>query len=229
MTLRWLCALALILATGYSSAELKTTIATIDALLAQGKTVAILFIDMQTGFSKRFWAPEAYRVITAQAELLDHFSGKKGIHFIDVNYLEEGQTLTFLHQKLLRNNYYRLLVKDEDSAFEQRESLPVDGPGASAKEINTSLKNHLHSIKAEDVVTTGCFDGGCLMQTAEDALEAGFNVYVDRNLNIIDDMFDKNIPSESERRGIGIAWDTLKENYPDTLTVIPPDSPAPCG
>ncbi len=214
---------------GYCSADLKTSIATIETLLAQGKTVAILFIDMQTGFVKRFWAPEAYRVISAQAELLDHFSGNKGVHFIDVNYVEEGETLSFLHQKLLRNSYYRLLVKSEDSAFDKRESLPVDNPGATAQEINTSLKNYLHSIKAEDVVATGCFDGGCLMQTTEDALEAGFNVLVDRSLNITTDLIDRDAPSESEQRGIGIAWEELKEKYPDTLKVLPSESPAPCN
>ncbi|KEQ14049.1 cysteine hydrolase family protein [Endozoicomonas numazuensis] len=159
--------------------------------------------------------------------MLDHFSEKEGIHFIDVNSIEEGQTLSFLQQKLLRNNYYRLLVKREDSAFDQRETLPVDKPDASAKEINTSLKDCLHSIKAKDVVATGYFDEGCLMQTTEDALKARFNVYVDRNLNIIEDMLDKSAPSESERRGIGIAWDSLKEQYPDTLTATPPEHPAP--
>ncbi|KEQ14050.1 hypothetical protein [Endozoicomonas numazuensis] len=67
MTFRWLAALVLVLISGHCSADLKTSIATIDALLAQGKTVSILLIDMQTGFAKRFWTPEAYRVINAQA------------------------------------------------------------------------------------------------------------------------------------------------------------------
>ena len=58
-----------------------------------------------------------------------------------------------------------------------------------AKEIS---EDHLSSFleKGQNVFVAGCFDSACISNTVEGALENEFKVYVDRDMNILQDRRD---------------------------------------
>ena len=63
---------------------------------------------------------------------------------------------------------------------------------------------------------TGCFDGACVFQTASDALKYGYNVTIDRDMNIIDNMAyaGKTGTAEEWRASYKTKWEALKAEYP---------------
>ncbi len=174
---------ALLLSFGsLSCADLTDTIAYIRGLIDDGKKVGLLFIDMQTDFTmERFEFPEAEQVIFDLATLAEHFAGQENVIFVDVNYAGRGSTISHLQRQLKRSKTYRLSIKDGDSAFEV---IPPNTEHYDDEKVMDNLVEFLKAKEVTDVIPLGCFDGACVLSTAKEAAEKGFDVAVDRGMNV---------------------------------------------
>ncbi|WP_062265568.1 isochorismatase family protein [Endozoicomonas arenosclerae] len=209
---------------------IEDTIHNIEQKLVAGESVAILYIDMQTRFMRAFNAAEFASVIEGQLKLLSHFAGRQNVHFIDVNYKGQGATLSEALIQLKRNLNYKLFIKDEANAFGVEHTIPADGEVISDSQIQGELNEYLRSKTISEVMVTGCFDGTCVLQTVKGALDSGFNVSVDRQLNIIENL--KSISRafaspEEQAKALDTQWIELQEKFPK-LTIIKPAEPGPC-
>ena len=205
------------------------TVVYINGLLDEGKKVALLLIDMQAGFMDRYTEPEFSRVIEEQARLIDHFADRPGMFYVDVNYAGNKRTLSSLYLKLKKNTKYKLLIKKDNSAFHSRQEFPKRGSRASDEEIRGQLDKYLNEIKVTDVMIMGCFDGACIRETAIDALQNGFSVGIDRELNIIDDETSPlNRKSPKAREALRKQrWEDVQK-MSDKLTFVPPAEQRSC-
>ena len=193
-------------------AGVNETIGYLEGLLAQGKKVAVLYVDMQTGYLGRSYESREFeRVFSDQMKLLAHFSENPNVHFINVNFRYEtyGPTISEALRVMKKNVNYRLFRKYTESAFK---TIPLDSREGE-EEITIALRTYLHAKGVDSILVTGCMDGVCVRKTATDALETGLNVTVDRDLNIIQDL---GLPSWRAPLAAHIAreWDKVKEDFP---------------
>ena len=86
------------------------SISYIEDLVGQGRKVAVVLIDMQTGFMSRYMQSEFVEVVSEQNKLLSHFEENMGAEVIDVNYYEHGPTLSEHLQSLKKKVLYKLLA-----------------------------------------------------------------------------------------------------------------------
>ena len=175
---------------------LENTIAHIEGLLAEGKKVAILLIDMQTNMMDKRFYPEAEDIGTVMKEqigLLNHFSARDNVYFVDVNYVGQGGTLPDIHVSLKKNARYKFFMKTTDSSFA---TIPKPGSVTDPDQISTALQTYLKTENISDIMVTGCFDAACVLKTADDGLRNGFNVAVDRDLNML---VDRAFPYSEDR------------------------------
>ncbi|WP_062265571.1 isochorismatase family protein [Endozoicomonas arenosclerae] len=204
---------------------IEDTIYHIEQRLARGESVAILYIDMQTKFIRAFNESEFARVIEGQLRLIKHFAGRENVHLIDVNYKDQGPTLSEALMQLRKNINYRLFVKDKDSAFQTMRTIPAsDDQPVPADQVRGKLIDYLHSINTREIMLTGCFDGACVQRTAKDALDAGFNVSVDRDLNIIENLYSSNrrlYTPEEHARIRSQRWELIQKQFPNLKMVQP--------
>ena len=213
---------------GALKANLEATILYLEQLLAEGKTVAILYVDMQTRFVRYFSPAEFYRVIPEQSGLIQHFSGNDKVRFVDVNYAEQGPTLPELLQAMKTKDLYKLFIKTTDSAFQ---TVPSSGESVPDSQVSSDLDVYLKSEGVTDVHITGCFDGACVRLSAKDALEKGFGVSVDRESNILlrtDFLRDSFLTPEELEEIVATRWQELLKDFPD-LKLITDHPQKPCS
>ena len=228
---RLIACLYLLFGSGFSLGNIEKSIAYIEQLLAEGKKVAVLYIDMQKGFQKEFLEAEFSKVFQAQLKLLTHFSGSKNIYFVDINYNKEGfrsrgPTLFEALAAMEKQQKYKLFLKSTDSAFR---TIPVPGESIPSEQIQVRLRSYLRSEGTDNLFVMGCFDGSCIRSTVEDALNLNFHVAIDRDLNISYGKYFLN--DESTKEKIEFAnvrrWEKMARDYPD-LTIIPDTRFSPC-
>ena len=213
-----LCALGLCLLVGQSSllwADASATIFYLEQLLAEGKKVAILSVDMQTGYTKGFDYPEEfYSVIDEQMKLLDYFAADPRVYFVDINYSNFGPTLTSLRERLKKKVLtYELFEKDHLDVFGNVEAYTEIG--------DSEISKYLQSHGVNDIHVMGCFEAVCIRNTVEGGLMDNYNVSVDRDMNIINAL-----DGSKKLSRINEEWRYLQEEYPSlTLIIAPPEMP----
>ncbi|WP_062267488.1 isochorismatase family protein [Endozoicomonas arenosclerae] len=209
------------------AANLEATITYIEQRLLEGKTVAILYVDMQTRFIKYFDAVEFYRVIPEQVGLLKKFVGNDKVHFIDVNYANEGPTISESLQWLRKKAAYKLFLKDHDDAFH---AIPEGGGRGEDQQVASELDVYLKSRGVTDVHVTGCFDGNCVRRSVKGALEKGYDVSVDRESNIFlrtDFLRDSFMTPDELDEIVKLRWSELTRDFPN-LRMISDSRNRPC-
>ncbi|MGI9280022.1 MAG: isochorismatase family protein [Endozoicomonas sp.] len=108
-------------------------------------------------------------------------------------------------------------------------TIPAEGETVSAHQIQGELADYLRSKSINEVMVTGCFDGTCVMQTVMGALESGFGMSVDRDLNIIENL--KSISRafsspEEQASALEKQWLDLQKKFPKLKIVKPAESKA---
>ena len=224
-------ALIFILAPLYASGNASETILHINKLLTEGKRVAILIIDMQTR-TERLWVPaEKNRIISEQIEVLNAFSDRSDVLFVDINMAFQGETLSGISQSIKDNELRRSFVKMDSDAFRNRS---IANGSELENMITGSLGEELRNLKTTDIVPMGCFSDRCVYDTAQGAAREGFSVHVDQELLIVS---DQNLMMRgSSGRAADIAkarlqqilqaaraWEKLKEEIPE-MKFIPAET-----
>ena len=209
-----------------SQANWKSTASYVEKLLSDGKKVAILLIDMQEGFSQDFMPEEQERVLSEQVKLLNYCSEMEGVHVVNVNWPNRGETIADLHFQVKKYTYEQLFFKTTGDAFKQVSATPADTVGTV---IEGKLGAELREQGIKDVIPIGCFDSYCVKSTAEGALKEGFNVAFDSTMNIVvkEDIRRLIRMSPQEFRAASSKqWDTLQTQYKESLVRIPGNSSA---
>ena len=134
----------------------KDTIAYIEKLVASGRKVAILLIDMQTEFLNPMEEREKTRVFSEQLQIFDHFMNNENVHYIDINIEGGGTTVSTLRETLIRKALYRLYIKETSGAFESE--LKLFSSNTTGKIIEEKLAPALKKQGVTDVITIGCYD-----------------------------------------------------------------------
>ncbi len=203
----------------------------IDSLLAQGKKVAVLLIDMQQVYVPSFSEDYSDIRIDDQRRLLMRLVKKENVTFIDVNITSQSlgekhlATLPELHRQLKRKRYFRF-IKATNDAFQ--EPAIFKGDENLEEVITGKLGTHLKSEGVTDIVPTGCFDGLCIRSTAEGALKEGFDVHVDRDINIFyNNILHGNTSREEVFERNTKDWQVLQEEFPN-LHILPDTQRSQC-
>ena len=206
-----------------SLGTIESSIATIDSLIKSGKKIAILVIDMQIFFANDFSLPENVSAIRQQERLLLEYVDNPDVHFIDVNLnilvdmedlpLRNAETIPRLKRLQKRKSTYKKFFKLSDDAFE--EPAVIEGYENYENALKGDLGDHLESEGITEVMPIGCFDGGCIISTAEGALERGFNVYVDRDLNVLKGIINEELSVIDVELENQMLWDELIERNPN--------------
>ncbi|MGI9282039.1 MAG: isochorismatase family protein [Endozoicomonas sp.] len=176
---------------------------------------------------KYFDTAEFYRVIPEQVGLLKKFVGNEKVHFIDVNYVDEGPTVAESLQWLQKKVTYRLFLKGHDDAFHV---VPSDGGRGAEEQISSELDIYLKFRGVTDVHVTGCFDGNCVRRTVRGALQNGYDVSVDRESNILlrtDFLRDSFMTPEELEAIVKLRWSELTRDFPN-LRMISDSRNRPC-
>ena len=210
-----------------SQAGWKETLARVDQLLAEGKKVAYVMVDLQENYFGTFAPAEISRVFPAQARVIMSIKDAENLHIIDVHSEIAGETLSAFRKVVRTNKYYKLFVKGQStwSAFKEV-SLP---PGHEDMEyaITGKLGQYLRDQGIKDIVVTGCFSGNCVAETAEGALKEGFIVHADRQMNfVINQRFleQQNVSPRILEQQAETFWKRLNTDYKDSFHDIVKES-----
>ena len=178
------------------------TLEHIKALQAENKSVAVLVIDMQTSFARR-WVPSEQSTVTSNIiELLDNLTPSESLRFIDIRFRGWGETLANITSALKRDTMLRTFAKGAEDAFTHQPPAAVAPEGASPGEvIKGQLGDFLREKGVTDIVSIGCYDGFCVSSTAKGGASEGFDVHVDPDLNIMN-MYIKGYQEEEYREDI---------------------------
>ena len=193
-----------------SYAGIEETKKILDDILKSGEKVTIIIIDMEEDLFPDFYKGEADYVIPQQEKLLT-YAGEKGIPVINVVFANEDGTELGLNPilKNLKGLRYKNFYKLGKSAFEREWKFKQIDEKGFVKEIG---EDHLSSFleKGQKLFIAGCFDRGCVTRTVQEALEDGFEVYIDRDMNI---MHSKDEPLENYEEFADEAWSELEDIY----------------
>ncbi len=181
-------AISLSLSVLQARAGLTESIAQIECLLAEGKKVAILLVDMQMAYgTELYFSPlkkTNLRITRVLKNLLMHFSSSDSIEFVNIRIHFAGhkiKTITSLEEALKLKKTWQFF-KRGNGAFEE-ESIN-DGFQGLENLVHGTLGDHLQSQGVSDVMITGCFDGRCVYGSAKGALREQFEVHIDRSMDI---------------------------------------------
>ena len=207
--------------------------------------VALLVIDMQQRELRDAIDPIEFHYISESQNELISYSGSKKIPVINVvmaseNRADEFTVLDSMIAVLEHKTYYKFgndafdpknaKERDKfDELYKTRLSSSTANDGSEV--ISEELGDYLRSKGIKNIFLMGCFDGACVASTAEGALNEGFEVYTDRDLNLVrrldfivpDKTTGKQIPSSMEQCKLlcDAKWREIESIYPDTLTVLP--------
>ena len=198
---KWLCALFLSVCSASHGGPAET-IAYIEGLLREDKVVAFLLIDLQSSAYPDF-APGSDEIITEQMRVIEHFTElteegdvflRKGFRVVNTIFERDGMTIEQVSRTLrssgIRDVYYKARGgPGQEPAFDAfvkdlRYVTPGDDAGAAA-EMYVGLGDRLREWGVTHVIPTGCFDYLCVRRSARGARDAGFQVAVDRDMNIV--------------------------------------------
>ena len=177
-TMRVFIAVTLLLLSTVANSGAKDTISYIEKMLSKGKKVAILIIDMQSGYRAELVPSELKKVTGEEVEVLNHFASNPDVLFVDIHWEGKGQTIPELLASVQQKENWKHFVKREASAFLEASLDPASGPHA----ISGYLHDNLTSKHINDVVPMGCFSGDCILETTRGAVFKGFDVHIDHDL-----------------------------------------------
>ena len=177
----------------YAFSGLQQSIDTIERLLARGKKVAVLVIDMDILHASLFRGDWGKQILEAQSELLAHFAERNGIMYVDVTFeartpvlLPLRDTVPELALKMKRNILYSRFLKKGGNAFEYPSA--VTNYEQLKEVVHGKLAPYLRERNVTDIFAMGCYDDLCVRNTVRGALKDTepyrFKVHVDRDLNI---------------------------------------------
>ncbi|WP_172806832.1 isochorismatase family protein [Endozoicomonas arenosclerae] len=198
----------------------------IEQLLQQGKKVAILVIDMQLAYEGRGSLHNLSSVLGEQVKLLNYFVKNDQVIYVDVNIEEYGTSLNALIQSIYMKKGTRLMLKAHQDAFE---GVNLARGQKLDQAFKGKLEDFLKSQDVTDVVPLGCFDSSCVLDTAKGAIESGFDVSVDRDMNIkynaITDIGADNQPTEEAIEDVELEWQSALTKYPKLKVVSKASEP----
>lgn len=181
----------------YPQAEQKISKQTINNKLA------VLLIDMQEIFLKDIFDEERKREIPYQIEVLDYCKANDIPVFV-LEYEREGSTIPVLKDKIDSLNKKSYIIKSHSNGFE-----------------GTDLEKQLKFENAENLLLMGINASACVLETAEGALERGYNLMTSKDL--IADSFGECYDPESdvlESRYWYKKNSIYRDNYKDLLQII---------
>ena len=167
-------------------ANVAESIAAIQGLLSEGKKVSIIVIDMQEVLNDSVIPAEYADVVGQQKVLISRFSKDENVYFIEVKIPRDGNTIEPIAKRLNNTINKRVLYKDSPDAFTSQVANYEGIATESENVINEPLTKYLSDREVSDLFVMGRFDHDCVRATVEGAIEeAGLNVIVDRDLNIL--------------------------------------------
>jgi nicotinamidase-related amidase len=122
--------------------------------------VAVIIIDMQTGFVERLYPGEEQRIVANQLEII-RLCNEREIPIIVVEFdrYEFGLTISMLRERAEKNQHYKIQHKSRNSAFER-----------------TLLNLRLRIMGVKKLFLMGVNAEACVRKTAADAMQHGFTI-----------------------------------------------------
>ncbi len=128
------------------------------------KKLAVLLIDMQDFFLKEVSEEEKKSEIPYQLEVLDYCKDNNIPVFV-LEYLECGETTRILKEKVDSLPVKEYVTKSRNDGF-----------------FKTNLETKLRSYGIESILLIGVNASGCVKETAEGAIRAGFKIMTSKDL-----------------------------------------------
>ncbi len=144
-------------------AGVRETEAYINSLLAEGKRIAILLIDMQEGYKLGYTSWEFREVVEDQSTILSLFADDDRVHFIDINFEGMGPTFESLLSVMKKKIAYKMFSKTSSNAFEK---VAVNDKGEFPDIVSSKLQEFIENKGITHVQTMGCYDSDCVLATA---------------------------------------------------------------
>ena len=186
------------------------------------KKTAIIIVDMQQGFVKGMDIKELMQKSKKLNKVINYAASQDILTINVVIPSNKPATEATLLQKIRHDKiktYYKLYNDafrgpkpgdPDQSLFEKRVNEDFTKEGSEI--INDDLESYLTERDVTDLYVAGCFDHLCVTDTTEGALTRGFNVHVDRDMNVS----MEGLGTE----GITKGWKELKDTYPTKLNVF---------
>ena len=191
------------------------------------KTVAILIVDMQYNFQMEFVPREEGIIMQEQISLLEHLSSMERVHFVNVRYSDQGETLPSLMTRIKRGALVNSFLKNSGDAFKTTSVQPEGETGDLQGLIEGTLGNFLRAKAVTDIMPMGCYLSKCITATAKGAEREGFQVFIDPELNIKMTSLSVALSSEDEVLAKNMKLLTKLKSECPNLTVI--QTPTPCA
>ncbi|MFA0039272.1 isochorismatase family protein [Vibrio sp. 10N.261.52.A1] len=204
------------------NAGTKDSIKLLKSLSNSQKKTAIIIVDMQNGFRNGMDIKELMKKSKKLNKVINYAASHDILTINVVIPTNTSVNEATLLQKLRHDKiktYYKLYNDafrgpkpgDPDlSLFEKRVNEGFTKEGSAV--INDDLESYLLNKDVTDLYVAGCFDRLCVSDTTEGALIKGFNVHVDRDMNVS--------MGGVGTEGITEGWKELKDTYPTQLNVF---------